>query len=326
MNAIGLYLKRLGILTIIMSLSFAFFAGDAIAKTQYLIIGGGNTGGLYYPMAGVLASLANKNLKGYRASAEVTGASVDNCIYVGEKKMDIGIANSDTILSANNGQKPVFQKKYSLEVLFETFTSTIMFYVLSDSPFKSVGDLKGKRISVGSPGSATILKAKMALEAYGISFTDIKPAYLTFTEGVNSLIDRNIDALVLMSPARTSAAIDLTTRANVRMLPFDDAARDRITQKHPYMSNVTIPGGILKGVTKDVPTVATGNPFFVHKDFDPTLAYNFTKMVVDNLDYIHRVVPTLKGEVTLKNMISAPKVLPYHPGAIKYYRGMNVMP
>jgi TRAP transporter TAXI family solute receptor len=325
MNSIGLCLKRLGILTIIVTLSFVGVAFDATAKTQYLIIGGGNTGGLYYPMAGVLASLANKNLKGYRASAEVTGASVDNCIYVGEKKMDIGISNSDVILSANNGEKPVFKKKYTLEVLFETFTSTIMFYVLNDSPYKSIGDLKGKKISVGSPGSATILKAKMALEAYGISFDDIKPAYLTFSEGVDSLIDHNIDALVLMSPARTSAAIDLTTRANVRMLPLDDAARDRITKKHPYMSKVTIPGGILKGVTKDVPTVATGNPFFVHKDFDATLAYNFVKMVADNLDYIHRVVPTLKGELTLQNMTTAPKILPYHPGAIKYYKEKKVM-
>jgi TRAP transporter TAXI family solute receptor len=325
MNAKGRYLKGLGVLLIITLLSFGLANDATAAKSKFLIIGGGNTGGLYYPMAGVFASLVNKNIKGFRASAEVTGASNDNCIYIGEKKMDIGFANSDTILYALNGEKPQFQKKYDLQVLFETFTSNVLFWVLKDSPFKGIGDLKGKRISVGSPGSGTIWKSKFVLEAYGITFEQIKPAYLTFSEGVDALIDHNVDAVVLFVAPTSSACIDLTARATARLLPYAEDAREFIVKKHPYLKKGTVPGGILKGVPNDVPIIASGNPCFVHKDFDPDFAYNFTKLIADNIPYIHRVLPTLKGELELRSMPTIPKIFTYHPGAVKFFKEKNLM-
>jgi uncharacterized protein len=325
MNSLRVYLKGLGILTIVITLSLMCLTGDATAKNEYLIIGGGNTGGTYYPMAGVFASLINKNIKGYRASAEVTGASVDNCIYVGEKKMDMAFSNTDTILYALNGDKPLFQKKYDLQVLFESYTSMVMFFALDGSPIKSIGDLKGKRISVGSSGSATIWKAKLILEEHGIPFDQIKPAYLTFSEGVDALIDKNVDALVIFVAPTSSATIDLTVRANVRLLTLGEGVGNSIVKKHPYLMQKMFPGGKVKGVPKDVAVIASGNPMFVHKDFNPDLAYNFTKLIAENLNYIHKVLPTLKGELELQSMANVPKILTYHPGAIKYFREKNIM-
>jgi TRAP transporter TAXI family solute receptor len=305
--------------------SILTFSPNVHSAQKYLIVGGGNTGGLYYPMAGVFANLINKHIKGYRASAEVTGASVDNCIYVGERKMDIGFSNADTILYANQGKKPQFNKKYDLYALFETFTSCVQVYVLKNSPVKSVADLKGKRISVGSPGSATIWKAKVILGAYGLTFDDIKPAYLTFGEGVDALIDRNIDATFQFLQPRSSALIDLTTRADVKVLPYSDAIRDKILTEHPYLKKGTVPGGVLRGIPNDVPVIASGNPCFVQREFPVDLAYQFTKVIYDNLDYIYKVLPILEKELTPADMTSIPKVIPMHPGAVKFFKEKGMM-
>jgi len=321
-------IRLVGTFALCLAFAMAFWGADAqnaYAKEKFLIFGGGNTGGLYYPMAGVFSNLINKHIKGYRASAEVTGASVDNCIFVGTKRMDLGLSNTDTIMHANQGDPPQFRDEYDLAALFQTFTSCVQFYVLKDSPYQSVSDLKGKRISCGSPGSATIWKTKIVLRAHGIDFDDVKPAYLSFGEGANALIDHNVDACVMFLQPRSSAIIDLTTRANVRVLPYSEEVRSRILKEHPYLQRGKVPGGILRGIEKDVPVIASGNPCFVRSNYDPEFSYKYVKMVAENLDYIYRVLPILKNELTLENMTKVPEVVPFHPSAVKYFKEEGLM-
>ena len=57
----------------------------------------------------------------------------------------------------------------------------------------SVADFAGKRIAVGAAGSR-VNNARQILAAYGLSYEDIKPQYLSFAEAAAGLKDGNIDA------------------------------------------------------------------------------------------------------------------------------------
>ena len=65
-------------------------ASPALAQEQLSIATGG-TGGVYYPMGGGLAEIINTHVDGYSATAEVTGASVENMGLIATGDADLAL-------------------------------------------------------------------------------------------------------------------------------------------------------------------------------------------------------------------------------------------
>jgi sulfonate transport system substrate-binding protein len=76
--------------------------------------------------------------------------------------------------------------------------------VADASPIRSIADLKGKKVAV-TKGAGSHYLLLSALARNGLTFKDIKPAYLSAADGRAALVSGNVDAWVAWDPFLSSA-------------------------------------------------------------------------------------------------------------------------
>ena len=134
-----------------LALSFALLWSSA--QAQNLSIATGGTGGVYYPMGGGLAAVLSKKVPGMSATAEVTGGSVDNLNLIGTGKSYVGFSMADAAKDAQTGQGKFSGKKVDLSTLLVLYPNRMHVVSVEGRGVTKFSDLKGKRVSTGSPGS-----------------------------------------------------------------------------------------------------------------------------------------------------------------------------
>ncbi len=101
-------MKRSWYVVLVMGLALCLaFAGPALAKKVFLTIGTGSPGGVYYPLGGGMSVVIEKTVDGVRCAAESTGASVENCRFVGSGDTDMGMVMGSVAFKAVQGQEPL---------------------------------------------------------------------------------------------------------------------------------------------------------------------------------------------------------------------------
>src|ERR1700750_2807205 len=137
-------------------------------QAQTISIATGGTGGVYYPMGGGIAAVLSKYVPGLQATAEVTGGSVDNLKLIGSGKPYIGFAMADASQDAYRGEDKFKDHKVALRTLMVLYPNRMHVVTVDGHGVAKMTDLKGKRVSTGSPGSATEVMAFRLIEAAGL--------------------------------------------------------------------------------------------------------------------------------------------------------------
>lgn len=292
-------------------------ASPALSQTQLSIATGG-TGGVYYPMGGGLAEVINTHVDGYSATAEVTGASVENMGLIATGDADLAIALADTVQQAYTGtgrfdgqQLPMIRAVGSL------YANMVQIVTLADSGIETIDDLKGKRVSVGAPGSGTEVNAMTLLEANGISFDDFDAQRLNFNETGDALNNGDIDAGFWSVGAPTSSILNLATTNDIRIIGLTDEQVAAADAADPTFAPLKLAGGIYQGVEAEVSTVGVPNVLVVSSEMDEETVYMITKAMYENIADMQAVHPAA-NETTVEFSMNATPV-PMHPGALRYY-------
>jgi len=133
-----------------------------------LIIATASSGGAWYPIGGALGELLRKHA-GIKATAQVTAGSAENARLVANKKTELGMVSSETLIIAYRGEG-IFkgEKLDNLRAIFSMFSLDLVVITLPNTPYKTFTDLKGKRIGIGPPGSGTMVGSKALIEAHGM--------------------------------------------------------------------------------------------------------------------------------------------------------------
>jgi hypothetical protein len=307
-------LKRIGV-------AFATLAFATAAFAQNISIGTGGTGGVYYPMGGGLAAVLSKYVPGMQATAEVTGGSVDNLKLIGTEKPYIGFTMADAGLDALKGQDKFKGNQVPLRTLMVLYPNRMHLVSVEGKGVNKIGDLKGKRISTGSPGSATEVMAFRILEAAGIDKDkDVKRERLGVAESVNAMKDNKIDAFFWVGGLPTAAVTDLanTPGTKIKMIDHSEVVA-KMNQKYGnlYVED-TIPKSMYKGMDADNKQATVMNLLVTHEKMDEKTAYNIVKAVFDHkpdLVAVHKEAENFK----LENQKAAASPIPFHPGAVKYF-------
>lgn len=302
---------------------FLLFTVPVFAQTKITIATGG-TGGVYYPYGGTMAEIITKFVPGVTATAEVTGASVENVRLVGQKKAELGLAMNDTVYQAYHGEgKFAGSKIDSLRTVFQMYPNLYHVVTLKKYPIYKISDLKGKKVSVGAPGSGTELKTSQVLPVLGITYKDIKVYRLSFAENTTQLKDGTIEVGIWSVAPPTSSIIDLATTHEVRFIPFSKEEIEKIERTYPYYIGSVIPKNTYKGQTEDIPTIAVWNSVVCHKDLPEELVYRITKAIFENKKML---VDTHKiAEFTDPKISATKSPIPVHPGALRYYKEIKVI-
>ncbi len=297
-------------------------ATPAFAQEQLSIATGG-TGGAYYPIGGGLAELITENLEGYGAVAEVTGASVENMALIHQGAADFAIALGDTVAQAYSGTGAFEVQQIDLLSLGALYPNAVHIVVPADSDIQSIGDLKGKRVSVGAPGSGTELNANAILMAAGLGYSDLAAAErLNFNETADALNDGDIDAGIWSVGPPTSSIMSLAATKALRLISLSEDEIATAKEIEPIFASYTMPGNTYEGIADETSTVGIPNVLVVSADMDEELAYEVTKLLHEQVDYLQAIHPAA-NDISPDFAVSATPV-PLHPGAIRYYEEAGI--
>src|SRR4051795_12817520 len=168
--------------------------GSKAEKPEFISVLTGGTGGTYYPLGGSFANIISEET-GIDANAETSGASAENMTTLKNGDAEIAFSQTDIASYAVEG-KLMFEnnKVDNVKAIATLYPETIQIVTTKESGITSVEDLKGKKVSVGAPGSGTVANAQQILEVHGMTFDDIKKQDLSFDESTQGIQDGNIDA------------------------------------------------------------------------------------------------------------------------------------
>ena len=286
-----------------------------------LSIATGGTGGVYYPLGGGMANVLSKTVPGMAATAEVTGGSVDNLKLIGTGKPYIALSMTDAALDAYKGEDKFKGNKVNVRTLMILYPNRMHVVTVEGTGISRIGDLKGKRVSTGSPGSATEVMAFRVIEAAGLDKDkDMKRERLGVAESVNAIKDKKIDAFFWVGGLPTAAVTDLAATPGVKIKMIDHANLVAAMNKkygNLYVQD-SIPKETYSGMTADNKQATVMNILVSNANLSDQAAYNIVKTMFDKraaLIAVHREA----ASINLDNQTAAASPIPWHPGAIKYF-------
>jgi len=308
-------MRRLIILMTILILLVG--TGSALA-TEFISIATGGTGGTYYPLGGGMAQIINDALDNVSATAEVTGASVENSRLVQYQEVELGFVQNDVIYYGYTGTELFADEKLTdVRGIATLYPEVIQIVTTADTGVNSIADFKGKRIAVGAPGSGTEANARQIINAFGLTYDDMSVDYLSFAEAVNQLKDGHVDAAFLTGGTPTAAVMDLAATHQIKILNIEGDSSDRLLEEYPFYTKHTIPAGTYSGLSEDVNTVSVKAMLVTNSNLSEDLVYGLTKAIFENLDRLAEI--HVKGSVISLDTAQDGMPIDLHPGAAKYY-------
>ncbi len=287
----------------------------AAARTTFISIGTGGTGGVYYPYGGGLAEIWTKNIDGVKAVAEVTGASVENVKLAHRGETVIGEIMGDVAYQAYYGKGKFEGKPQNILAMACMYPNILQIVTLKGSGIKNVTDFAGKTISIGAPGSGTAFMAELVLKAIGVDMDSFTVRRLSFNESANALRDGTIDAGFWVVAPGTSSIMDLATTHKIEIVPFTAEQQKKVVEKYGFYAAWDLEGGVYRGVDAPVPTISVWNVIIVQKSLPDDLVYKLTKVLFENNAYMQQIHPFAKYS-TPENAVGKTPI-PLHPGAIR---------
>jgi uncharacterized protein len=289
---------------------------------EYITILTGGSSGVYFPLGGALAKLYQEKL-GAVATSQSTAASAENATKLNQKKAEVGFLMGDTAADAYQGVDS-FEKngpQTNLRSIAALYPNYLQIVTTKKTGITSIESLKGKRLAVGAPGSGTEISAKRVLNAYGITYDDLKVDYLSFAEGIEGMKNGTVDAVVISSGIPNSGILELATTEEIVVIDIPEEKILEMSKKYPAFFSTKIPAGTYEGVNQDVNTIGVYNVLMTHKDVPEETVYQLTKTMFENIQVLKDTHNAAKDIDVKKAQEGLPA--PLHPGAEKYYKELG---
>ncbi len=260
---------------------------------------------------------ANPSIKG--STVPIGGAA--NVLGIAEKKLNIAFSFSDVAYDAWEGNE-FFKAKgkiRNIRALACLFPEPTQFAVYADSGITSIAQLKGKKVTPGPKGSAIELVTRRILQEYGMTYKDMQIQLIGFEDGAQLMIDNHLDAVLygaMVYPAPT--LMNINSQRQIRLLSLSDAVVANLVKKYKGLIPYTLPVQSYKGITTPTKGVASMVNLVVAQEMPDDIAYAITKAVAQNFERYKGLVKPM-ALAKLKEMPDDAGI-PFHPGALKYYK------
>ena len=303
----------------------AAFAGapSAQAQQKFMTIGTGGVTGVYYAAGGAICRLVNKDRAkhGIRCSVESTGGSVFNINTIKAGELDLGVAQSDVQYNAAKGEAQYKDGPFKeLRAVMSLHPEPFTVLARKEANIKSFNDFKGKRFTVGNPGSGTRASMEELLGAMGWKMSDFSlAAELKADEHGPALCDGKIDGFFYGVGQPSANIQDPTTTCGAKLVSLTGPAVDKLVKAKPYYGYATIPANLYPNNPQETRTFGVLATLVSSSKVPADSVYAVTKAVFDNFDEfkkLHPALAVLDPKAMVKDGLSAP----LHDGAAKYYK------
>jgi TRAP transporter TAXI family solute receptor len=316
-------MKRILLLSALLAVLGMVISPQAMAQKYDLKMMTGPMGGSWYPLGGAIADAIQKDIPGVTV-AVAPGGGVGNVEAIQYGKCQIGFSNSSSGVDGYYGRPPFKKKMTEERQLANLYPQYFQMVVMADSGIKSVADLKGKTISPGPKGFTGEFASRQVLQIYGLSYKDMgKVQHVGYNDTVALMKDGHCDAFLLCTTVPASSIMDLASTRKIRLLSLPPDKIKAMMKLNAGYVKKTIPKGTYEGVDYDVQGVGWYTHLIVTKKLPDDLVYKITKSLATNLPRFAQVVKAMKG-VTVEDL-AADVGIPYHPGALKYYKEVGAI-
>ncbi|HSB80331.1 MAG TPA: TAXI family TRAP transporter solute-binding subunit [Candidatus Methylomirabilis sp.] len=314
--------REKGVALLVAGLFFCLvLAGQAFAGELRIMTG--PQGGAWYPLGGAIAEILKKEIPGTTASV-LPGAGIINVQGVDTARADIGFGNSVSTVDGLAGRDPFKAPVKNVRQLATLYMQYFQLIVLDDAKIKSMMDLKGKSVAVQPRGNTGEQMTRELLQVYGLSYKDLgKVSHVSYNDAVALMKDGHAQAYTLISTVPASSVLDLASDRKIQMLSVPEDKFKELLKINSGYARREIPKGTYPGVDYPVEAFGTYTHLMIRGDLSDDLVYGITKALAKHVDNLGAVVKDVKG-LTVKEMAFDVGV-PYHPGALKYYKEAGVL-
>jgi TRAP transporter TAXI family solute receptor len=306
-------------------------AGLQAADKLFFSISTGGTGGVWYPLGGAIGGVVGQKVPNTEATAEATTAAIDNLKLLVADRAGMAFCYDYHVGWMNEGKVEGIKGKHNVRLVLGFYEQPFHIATFEDTGIKSVMDLKGKRVSTGSPNSGTEEQADYVLKALGIDWNkDFSREKLGAGPSVAALKDNKIQAFFWSGAVPTSSIIDMaaTPGRKLVLLPVDGEIREKIFKANPGVFHPTVfKKGSYTGIDADVPAIAITAVLTAMDKFPQDKMYAIVKTIFDSKLELSAV---WKGAndmtpATAVNQVTPDALKFLHPGAQKYFKEQGVL-
>ena len=292
-----------------------------------LTVGTAGVMGIYHPLGGAVCRMVNVTRKAHklRCTTAPSDGSVANIKGVLDGSIELGIAQSDMQHAAMMGEGPFAgAPQPKLRALFSLYPELFNVMARADANVRTLADLRGKRVSLGPPGSGTKATMTLMMAAFGLSTADLASAReLKFVEMAPALCENKIDAFAFVAGHPNAVFHEAADACAARFVPVAGAPVDALLAGRPYYGRADIPGKVYRGTDGALPTFGTKTSIVASADLPDDAAYAVTKAVFDHWDDFRKLHPALAGLAKEEALEGA--TVPFHPGAVRYFKEAGLM-
>lgn len=306
------------------------YSGGTFGSGESAItIGTGGVTGVYYPAGGAICRMVNKSREshGLRCAVESTGGSVYNLNAIRNGEMELGIVQSDWQYHALNGTANFKQTGPfpELRTVFSIHSEGFTVIVRRNSKIKTLRDLKGKRVNVGSPGSGQRATMEVVMDAFGWTMkdfaaaTEFKPA-----EQTQALCENKVDATIYIVGHPNGAIQEATTACDTVILEVAGPEIDKLLAENSYYALTIIPGGLYDRNSEDIRTFGIKATLVTSEAVSADAIYETVKAVFDNFEEFRNLHPAFTY-LDPKQLPMSGNSAPLHPGAARYFKEKGML-
>lgn len=301
---------------------FVLSPGTIFAQDKWAM-GTSGAGSGPYVHGGSIAKILNKHQSVVRLSPQATAGFNENVELVSGGKIEIGQQMAAGLLDAYEGKGAFKGNPHKrIRLLFPYTLVTCHLVAREASNIKTIEDLKGNKINMGLPAMITRIENEFLFQAANIKMEDIKMFQLATGEGLAALKDGVIDASINYYSIGHGGLLELAFSAKVKVISIPDAVIDQFEKIRGGIVRITIPANTYKGQESPVKTFAGSNALFARDDLPEEKVYQITKAFWSNLAEV-RKDPAFK-ELTQDFAYSEKMKVPYHPGALRYFKEIGL--
>jgi TRAP transporter TAXI family solute receptor len=274
-----------------------------------LLLGTATPGGGFPVYGAAFAETVNAQEPRLRIETRNTKGSTENVPLLEAGKIDLGLVAGE--LAAAELARP----GTGLRIVAAMYASPGMFMVRADSPVRSIADLKGKPVVLGTQGSGITVLGRLVL-----SSLEIKTAELT--------LEKAADGPPMLEDGRAAAlwgagvgwpAFTALAKSGARFVgPSADEVK-RILAQHPSLQAVTLPAGSYPGQSAALPSVGSWSYVFARPGLPEEEVYVLARALHLAEGKLATRLEQAKETTAANTVAASPRTELIHPGAQKYF-------
>ncbi|MGL5291337.1 MAG: TAXI family TRAP transporter solute-binding subunit [Vibrionaceae bacterium] len=306
-----------------------FFIQPLSAQQQLMLIGAASEQGIYYPVAGALCRLVNKQffINDLYCSAVATNGSMDNIKALQKNEVQFAIVQSNVQNSAYHAEGE-FSKQGAFSQLRSLFSLHPEYFTILAKKNNSINtftDIKERKINFGIEGSGDRQILESLLPLANLQLSDFTKVFeLSSADQAKALCNNTIDATMSVIGHPNKNTQEAIEKCGAQLVGIDKKIIKKLLKQNSAYQLGEIPANIYANVPQSVDTLALYATVVTTAAIPDDVAYNFTKAVFEQLARLKKSHPALQN-LSAKNMVAIAQSAPLHPGAERYFQEAGLL-